>query len=133
MNDTFKHLLDFMIPQLVDGISGSYVWQSSFTEMKLEERFSVLLKSNIQEPLIESPTLSMGKSGCFVYDFVETKEPSLLLEIGNALIELWFTNPEVLEAYQLTSGALFPAGRNLSPTDWSILEPVYLRGKVYRE
>jgi hypothetical protein len=49
------------------------------------------------------------------------------------LLKAYYTSPSVLIRIGAGSVPPFPQGNSLLPDDWSILEPVYERGQVYRE
>ena len=49
------------------------------------------------------------------------------------LLRAYYTSPSVLMRIGAGSIPPFPQGNSLSQDDWSILEPVYERGQVYRE
>jgi len=49
------------------------------------------------------------------------------------LLRAYYTSPGILMRIGAGSIPPFPQGNSLSPDDWSILEPVYERGQVYRE
>ena len=49
------------------------------------------------------------------------------------LLRAYYTSPSVLIRIGAGSIPPFPQGNSLAQDDWSILEPVYERGQVYRE
>lgn len=49
------------------------------------------------------------------------------------LLRAYYTSPLVLGRIGAGSVPPFPQGNSLPQDDWSILEPVYERGQVYRE
>jgi hypothetical protein len=49
------------------------------------------------------------------------------------LLRAYYTSPLVLSRIGAGSIPPFPLGNSLPQDDWSILEPVYERGQVYRE
>jgi hypothetical protein len=49
------------------------------------------------------------------------------------LLRAYYTSPLVLSKIGAGSIPPFPRGNSLPQDDWSILEPVYERGQVYRE
>jgi hypothetical protein len=49
------------------------------------------------------------------------------------LLRAYYTTPSVLMQIEAGSIPPFPQGNSLAQDDWSILEPVYERGQVYRE
>ncbi|MDG1109910.1 MAG: hypothetical protein P8N60_14705 [Burkholderiaceae bacterium] len=49
------------------------------------------------------------------------------------LLRAYYTSPLVLSKIGAGSIPPFPQGNSLPQDDWSILEPVYERGQVYRE
>jgi hypothetical protein len=49
------------------------------------------------------------------------------------LLRAYYTSPTVLRRIGAGSIPPFPQGNSLPQDDWSILEPVYERGQVYRE
>ncbi len=49
------------------------------------------------------------------------------------LLRAYYTTPSVLMQIGAVNIPPFPQGNSLAQDDWSILEPVYERGQVYRE
>lgn len=49
------------------------------------------------------------------------------------LLRAYYTSPIVLRQIGVGSIPPFPQGNSLPQDDWSILEPVYERGQLYRE
>jgi len=62
---------------------------------------------------------------------------SVNIKVFSAMVEhlfkAYYTNPFILK--QIGAGAVppFPHGNSLIGDDWSLLEPVYERGPIYRE
>lgn len=132
MNRYFAELLDFMIPKIGNGLSGSYVWKSDQDSYALEARFLTSVEIRLLNEVQVELAVHGSSPGSYVYQLLQTSDKPLLKDVGNRLIEHWFTHPEVLTFYGLTPEAVFPHGKKLTATDWSILEPVFLRGKLYR-
>lgn len=57
----------------------------------------------------------------------------LFSEMLSQLLRAYYTNPRVLVAVGAGSVPPFPGGNALGSDDWSVLEPVFLRGPIYRE
>ena len=64
------------------------------------------------------------------YKLVDVRGFSAL--VGH-LLRAYYTSPLVLARIGAGSIPPFPQGNSLPQDDWSILEPVYERGQVYRE
>jgi hypothetical protein len=45
----------------------------------------------------------------------------------------YYQHPRVVEALGLEARAPHPKGFSMEPDDWTILDPVRARGKMYRE
>ena len=56
-----------------------------------------------------------------------------IARIGPLALIFYFQNSEVNKALGLEFRPPFPAGYSISQSDWELLEPVYLRGKIYRD
>jgi len=133
MNKYFSELLNFMIPKVGDGLSGSYVWKSDQHSQTLEKKFLTFLEICLHNDVHAELETYQSNSGSFLYQLLQKNDKPLLKDLGDRLIEYWFTHHEVLMFYGLTPGAIFPHGKKLNATDWSILEPVFLRQKLFRE
>jgi len=68
-----------------------------------------------------------------VLNATRTKNAPLFVAFVTALFQAYFTCPSVLT--RVGSGAVppFPQGNLLLTNDWSILDPVFRLGRVYRE
>jgi hypothetical protein len=53
--------------------------------------------------------------------------------IRSQVLIFYFQNPSVIEALGLEFRPPFPGGYNVSQGDWDLLEPVYIRGKIYKD
>lgn len=53
--------------------------------------------------------------------------------LGPIALMLYFENPEVLDALGIDSRPPFPRGHAVEQGNWDLLEPVYLRGQIYKE
>lgn len=133
MNHNFVELLNFMIPSFREGLNGSHVWKSCRKSRALEAKFQTLVEMGLNKEILRELNPNEPTTGSILYDFIQKQDNQLLSEVGNLLIECWFTNSKVLESYGIASRKIFPHGKRLRPTDWTILEPVFLRDKLYRE
>lgn len=133
MNRYFTELLNYMIPKIGVDLSGSCVWKSDQHGSILEEKFLIFLDISLNHDVQAELAINQSNSGSLIFELLQKKDKSLLKDVGDRLIENWFTHPEVLKSYGLPSEAIFPHGKKLNSTDWSILEPVFLREKLYRE
>lgn len=57
----------------------------------------------------------------------------MFTEMVSQLLRAYYTAPCVLIAIGAGSVPPFPEGHALGADDWTLLEPVYLRGPIYRE
>ncbi len=53
--------------------------------------------------------------------------------LGHRIIECYYQNDKVLEAIGCATRPPFPDGFTVHESDLTILEPVYLRGEIYRK
>lgn len=60
-------------------------------------------------------------------------EKTQLLRLTKELAESYYLLPEVAQAMGFNLRPPFPEGYEVAEGDWSLLEPVYLRGAIYRE
>lgn len=67
-----------------------------------------------------------------VIDIVKSKYFRLFHQVLTHVVTCYYQHADVLEALGLNQ-APFPDGNNLNEGDLSLLEPVYERGKIYRE
>jgi hypothetical protein len=67
-----------------------------------------------------------------VIDLAKSKYFRLFHEVLTYVVTCYYQHVDVLEALGLNQ-APFPYGNNLNEGDLSLLEPVYERGKIYRE
>jgi hypothetical protein len=61
------------------------------------------------------------------------KDIRLFTAMVEHLFKAYYTAPEVLRLIGAGSVPPFPQGNALAQDDWTLLEPVYLRGPIYRE
>ena len=67
-----------------------------------------------------------------VQTYLGTKEQAVQQAI-NELLEYYYSHPRVVGNIYGSEAPFFPKGRKIALDDLSALEPVYLRGKIYRE
>ena len=77
-------------------------------------------------------TLDDESRGAIVSDFMaQYGEPVMQLQIHT--VSSYYMNDRVLEALGLEARPPFPGGYEMEPSDWSLLDPVRQRPKMYRE
>ncbi|CAD6540296.1 hypothetical protein [Paraburkholderia metrosideri] len=113
--------VDFELYQIRHGISGPV---DKFVELVADVARKKFNKEF--EQLDESQRL-VAINGCKVVDV------RLFSTFITHALRAYYTDRRVL--YRLSVGAIppFPAGNELGVDDWTILEPVYERGPIYRD
>jgi len=65
-------------------------------------------------------------------DRMRHEDPEFLRCFETVVAACYYRDDRVLRAHGLTAGAPFPNGRNVAPTDWSLLDPVRTRKPFFR-
>ena len=108
-----------MIPPLADtNLSGSYTWGFYEEREEIQSKVAHLLTKEYSEYIHNIEFL--------ILDF-QKNYPDLFGKLSDAVLEDFFTHPEVRANLNQKTPAPFPEGYSLPETDWSILEPVILR------
>lgn len=106
-------------------VRGTNKWQfvdefvdlvSKITKEKFNSEFS-LLSTDDRLKIIES---------------VKRLNVRLFVNFITILFEIYYTDEMVLRVINSGSIPPFPNGSHLESDDWTILEPVFLRGKIYK-
>lgn len=69
----------------------------------------------------------------FSIDRLMRKNARLAIPIIKSCMTIYYSCEEVLRVIQSSPIPLFPEGCYIEESDWTILEPVYEKGKVFRE
>ena len=70
MNKHFSELLNFMIPKVGDGLSGSYVWKSDQHSRTLEKKFLTFLEICLYNDAHAELATYQSDSGSFLYQLI---------------------------------------------------------------
>ncbi len=63
---------------------------------------------------------------------IERDKPHIVRLLGGILLQCYYRNDQVLESLGLEARSPFPSGHEVEQGDWSLLDPVKARGKIYR-
>ena len=66
-------------------------------------------------------------------DKLRRKSPKFFHRLTTQVMHCYYQNDDVLKAIGIEARTPFPEGYLLEDGDLSLLEPVYLRGKIYRD
>ena len=130
-----KHLLPGSVRMSIppaDLREVSEINSNSMSLLAMREVFAAI-DGNLTEENI--PDTEEGAAQEF-FDYL-LKDPVLYSQLTRAIAEplltCYYQRPEVLLGLGLDNTAPFPQGNVLKQSDLSMLEPVYLRGSIYRE
>lgn len=104
-----------------------------FDKSELVERFSRGLQGvckNRFESDFETLSSADRLNAINAYKNVDVR---LFVEFISTLFRVYYSNPRVLQIISSGSVPPFPDGNVLEGDDWGILEPVFERGKIFRQ
>lgn len=68
-----------------------------------------------------------------VFVDLERSNPHTLRVLGGLALQCYYRNDETLVSLGMEARTPFPLGHKVADGDWSLLNPVRARGKIYRE
>lgn len=139
VSGNWRFLADLMIPPDPEKglFPGSVADVSSVLESEKARRefdSSVARIAELADTLMGTSLEAM--TDALFQDFLSTGRIELephLRTVGTILLKAYYTDPLIRAALGLGSGAPFPAGSSVLDGDLELLEPVYNRGKIYRD
>ncbi len=99
----------------------------------LAEDFISLLEVISKEKFLKSFHELCSEKKLVVINESKLKNIRLFTSFLTELMKAYYTSSEILKGLNVGSVPPFPNGTQLDIDDWTILEPVYERGIIYRE
>ena len=135
----FNAILDWLIPIDPDKKMPSLVDLGASRELLIRPENRWLDGALLQLNKLSNEKYKIGFSG-----LSESERASILSEntsfwneiiarVGPLVLIFYFQNEAVLNALGLESRPPFPNGHSVAGGNWDMLEPVYLRGQIYRD
>ena len=136
---TLNVLLNLIIPPSKDGKMPSAADVGFFDYLDSNKQMP-WLKEGLQKIVVESLN-KYGKEFSVLNDSEQTQLIDDLKRnflqffnrLTNQIIQCYYQNDDVLKVLGIEARTPFPQGYHLEEGDLTLLEPVYLRGKIYRD
>lgn len=139
---TLSALLGFMIPgdEALGMVSASdpditmnvakYLYPAQVESISsLLDSIDGISQTKFEQPFVETETEQQKES----FDSCLNLHGDGIRRLGAALVQIYYRDDRVMTALGMEARAPFPTGYEVEQGDWSLLEPVRRKGRLWRE
>lgn len=136
--DTLAALLDTMIPanaefgapsggdeEILNDVLASMTGNAADTVIELLGKLQKLTS----EPFAAQAPATRWT----IFEKLQQDEPHSIRLLGGLALQCYYRNGRTLESLGMEARSPFPLGQEVEQGDWTLLDPVKARGKIYRE